>query len=55
MTEIALADEIASAASLVMGAAAEGIPAVIARGLALSGPERPARALIRDAALDLFR
>jgi coenzyme F420-0:L-glutamate ligase/coenzyme F420-1:gamma-L-glutamate ligase len=55
MTEIALADEIAAAASLLMGAADEGIPVVIARGLALHGPEKPARALIRDPALDLFR
>jgi coenzyme F420-0:L-glutamate ligase/coenzyme F420-1:gamma-L-glutamate ligase len=55
VTEIALADEIASAASLLMGAADEGLPVVIARGLALAGPEKPARALIRDRALDLFR
>lgn len=55
VTEIALADEIAAAASLVMGAADEGLPAVILRGLALGGPEKPARALIRDPALDLFR
>jgi coenzyme F420-0:L-glutamate ligase/coenzyme F420-1:gamma-L-glutamate ligase len=55
VTEIALADEIAAAASLLMGAADEGIPAVIVRGLALAGPEKPARALIRDRALDLFR
>ncbi len=55
VTEIALADEIAAAASLLMGAADEGIPVVIARGLALAGPEKPARALIRDRASDLFR
>ncbi len=55
MTEIALADEIAAAASLLMGGAGEGIPVVIVRGLALAGPDRPARALIRDPALDLFR
>ena len=55
VTEIALADEIAAAASLLMGAADEGIPVVILRGLALAGPEKPARALIRDPALDLFR
>jgi coenzyme F420-0:L-glutamate ligase/coenzyme F420-1:gamma-L-glutamate ligase len=55
VTEIAVADEIASAASLLMGAAAEGVPVVIARGLALSGPEAPGRALIRDRATDLFR
>lgn len=55
MTEIALADEIAAGASLVMGQAAEGLPAVLVRGLDLSAPIRPASALIRDSAKDLFR
>ena len=55
MTEIALADEVAAGASLVMGQAAEGIPAVLVRGLDLSAPARPASALIRDRAKDLFR
>jgi coenzyme F420-0:L-glutamate ligase/coenzyme F420-1:gamma-L-glutamate ligase len=55
MTEIALADEIAAGASLVMGQAAEGLPAVLVRGLDSSAPARPASALIRDPAKDLFR
>ncbi|MCC7016021.1 MAG: coenzyme F420-0:L-glutamate ligase [Rhodospirillales bacterium] len=55
VTEIAAGDEIASAASLLMGAAAEGVPAVVVRGLALRGPDAPAKALIRDRAIDLFR
>jgi coenzyme F420-0:L-glutamate ligase/coenzyme F420-1:gamma-L-glutamate ligase len=55
MTEIAMADEVAAAASLVMGQAAEGLPVVLARGLDLSAPARPASALIRDRARDLFR
>jgi len=55
MTEIALADEVAAGASLVMGQAAEGLPAVLVRGLDLSAPSRPASALIRDPAKDLFR
>lgn len=55
VTEIALGDEIAAAASLLMGAADEGIPAVVVRGLELEGREVPAAALIRDRALDLFR
>ena len=55
VTEIALGDEIAAAASLLMGAADEGIPAVVVRGLELAGREVPAAALIRDRASDLFR
>ena len=55
VTEIALGDEIAAAASLLMGAADEGIPVVIVRGLDLAGPDAPAAALIRDRAFDLFR
>ena len=55
VTEIALGDEIAAAASLLMGAADEGIPAVVVRGLELAGREVPAAALIRDRTSDLFR
>jgi len=55
VTEIAIGDEIASAASLLMGAADEGVPAVIVRGFAPAGREVPAKALTRDRALDLFR
>lgn len=55
VTEIAVADEIASAASLVMGQAAEGRPAVLVRGFALDAPHLPASALIRDRERDLFR
>lgn len=55
MTEIALADEVAAGASLVMGEAAEGLPVVLVKGLDLSAPARPASALIRDRNRDLFR
>ncbi len=54
-TVVAVADMIASAANLVMGQAAEGVPAVLARGLDLRGEPLPARALIRSPELDLFR
>lgn len=54
-TEIGLADEIAAAASLVMGAAAERQPVVIVRGLALPAGERPAGDLVRETSRDLFR
>jgi coenzyme F420-0:L-glutamate ligase/coenzyme F420-1:gamma-L-glutamate ligase len=55
VTEIAFADEIAAAASLVMGQAGEGLPMVLIRGLAWSAPEAPAAALVRPSEHDLFR
>ncbi|MGH7125531.1 MAG: coenzyme F420-0:L-glutamate ligase [Stellaceae bacterium] len=56
VTEIALADEIAAAASLVMGQAAERQPAVLVYGLDWDQrTETPARALLRPRELDLFR
>jgi coenzyme F420-0:L-glutamate ligase/coenzyme F420-1:gamma-L-glutamate ligase len=51
-TVIAVADEIASAAELVMGKT-DGIPAVIVRGLDLAG-EGTARDLVMPAERDLF-
>lgn len=53
-SELGLADELASAASLVMGQADERCPAVLARGLGLSGEGR-ARDLQRPRQLDMFR
>jgi coenzyme F420-0:L-glutamate ligase / coenzyme F420-1:gamma-L-glutamate ligase len=55
VTQIGFADEIASAASLVMGQADEGRPAVLVRGLTWSEPPAPGAALIRPAEEDLFR
>ncbi len=55
VTQIGLADEIAAAASLVMGAGAERQPVVIVRGLALPAADGRARDLVRDPAHDLFR
>jgi coenzyme F420-0:L-glutamate ligase/coenzyme F420-1:gamma-L-glutamate ligase len=52
-TEIAVADEIAGAAQLVMGKT-DGIPAAIARGLVLDGSGR-GRDLVMPRARDLFR
>jgi coenzyme F420-0:L-glutamate ligase/coenzyme F420-1:gamma-L-glutamate ligase len=52
---IGYADEIAAAASLLMGQAAEGQPAVLVRGLAWTAPDSPASALVRPPAEDLFR
>lgn len=55
VTQTGFADEIAGAASLLMGQADEGMPAVLVRGLAWSGAAAPAAALIRSPAEDLFR
>jgi coenzyme F420-0:L-glutamate ligase/coenzyme F420-1:gamma-L-glutamate ligase len=55
VTEVATADEIASAASLLMGQADEGVPAVHVRGLSFRDEPTPASALIRPKELDMFR
>lgn len=55
VTEIGFADQIASAAHLVMGEADEGVPVVVVRGLDWQAPDRPATDLVRDAATDMFR
>lgn len=54
-TEIGLADEIAAAASLIMGAAGERQPVVIVRGLSIPPGDGCARDLIRPKGRDLFR
>jgi coenzyme F420-0:L-glutamate ligase / coenzyme F420-1:gamma-L-glutamate ligase len=55
VTEVAFADAVAGAAVLAMGEAAEGRPAALVRGLDWSAPERPAAALVRPRAEDMFR
>lgn len=55
VTQIALADQIATAAALAAGEGAEGIPAVLLRGLALPPGDAPASALVRPLEEDLFR
>lgn len=55
VTDVGVADEIASAASMVMGQAGEGLPVVLVRGLAPGGPAQPAQALVRSPQEDLFR
>lgn len=54
-SELGLADEVAAAASLAMGQAAEGTPIVIVRGLAYEPCEDSARSIVRPRELDLFR
>lgn len=55
VTEIAVADELAAAASLVMGQAGEGLPVVLARGLPYALRDSSAAELLRPRAQDLFR
>ena len=55
VTQIALADMVATAANLATGEGAEGIPAALVRGYPLDGTTRPASDLVRPAAEDLFR
>ena len=55
VSEVGIADEIASSASLVMGQGNEGRPIVIVRGLGLPRGEGTAADLIRPKDRDLFR
>lgn len=55
VTQTGFADDIAAAASLLMGQADEGLPAVLLRGLAWHEPPSNARALLRPKDEDLFR
>ena len=55
VTQTGFADEIASAASPLMGQSDEAQPVVLMHGLTWSGPPTPAAALIRTPEEDLFR
>jgi coenzyme F420-0:L-glutamate ligase/coenzyme F420-1:gamma-L-glutamate ligase len=55
VTTIGLADQIASAASLVQGQADEGRPIIHVRGVSRSKGEGSAREIVREKELDLFR
>src|SRR5277367_1721679 len=52
---VSFADEIAAAASLVMGQADEASPVVLIRGLRWSAPQSTAASIVRSAHEDLFR
>jgi coenzyme F420-0:L-glutamate ligase/coenzyme F420-1:gamma-L-glutamate ligase len=54
-TETGFADEVAAAASLVMGQADEGHPVVLVSGFALTDAPIAARVLLRPTSEDLFR
>ena len=52
---VARADEIAAAASLLMGQADEAQPAVVVRGLSWTAPATRGAELVRPESEDLFR
>ena len=55
VTQVALADMVATAAGLATGEGAEGVPAAVVRGVQWSAPDAAAAALLRPADEDLFR
>ena len=55
VSEEAIADELASAASLIQGQADEGLPVVLIEGYQTNSPYVPASGLIRSEEKDLFR
>jgi len=55
VTTVGFADQIASAAELLMGEGAEGRPVVLVRGLSWRQPDAPVTALLRGPGEDLFR
>jgi coenzyme F420-0:L-glutamate ligase/coenzyme F420-1:gamma-L-glutamate ligase len=55
VTQVAAADELAAAASLVMGQADEGTPAVLVRGFPYALRESTVNELLRPEVEDLFR
>ena len=55
VTVIGLADEIAAAAGLLQGQAAEAQPVVVVRGLSWTAPDAPVNELVRPPEEDLFR
>jgi coenzyme F420-0:L-glutamate ligase / coenzyme F420-1:gamma-L-glutamate ligase len=55
VTVIGFADEIAAAAGLLQGQAAEAQPVVVVRGLTWTAPDAPVNQLVRTPEEDLFR
>ncbi|MBY0437411.1 MAG: coenzyme F420-0:L-glutamate ligase [Burkholderiales bacterium] len=54
-TEVAVADELAAAASLLMGQADEGRPVIHARGVPYARRDGSGRELLRPKSMDMFR
>jgi len=55
VTEVAIGDQVASAAALLMGEADEGLPVVHVRGFRSTAPATDGASLIRLRAMDMFR
>ncbi len=55
VTEVAIADEMAAAASLLMGQANQACPAVLVRGAQWQPSEQGSESLLRPRAMDMFR
>jgi coenzyme F420-0:L-glutamate ligase/coenzyme F420-1:gamma-L-glutamate ligase len=55
VTEVAVADEIAAAASFLMGQADEACPVVLVRGAHWEASDQGSSALLRERSMDLFR
>ncbi len=55
VTEVAVADELAAAASFVMGQAAEACPLVLVRGASWQASDSGHAPLLRPASMDMFR
>ena len=55
VSEQAVADELASAASLLQGQASEALPIVVVRGFKSNATNQTAKALIRERDMDMFR
>lgn len=55
VSEEAVGDDLASAASLLQGQGDEGLPVVLVRGYATDAPDKDASVLIRPRAMDMFR
>ena len=55
VTQIGLGDEVASAASILMGQADEGLPVILVKGFKVPKLDQSAKELLREANQDLFR
>lgn len=54
-TDVAVADQLASAATLLMGQAGAGLPVVVARGVPHTRQDGSAREMVRPPKMDLFK
>lgn len=55
VTQVAVADELAAAASFIMGQADEGVPVVVIKGAQLELGEFDSKPLLREKSMDMFR